>query len=418
VLASGTNSAPAATLNETFTGKDGSYRIQLDVTGSDSRTDRDIRCVGLADANGFVLPPPQVSPKPLAGKPDEMNYAGQTKGWAGSDAWPYGVTHFLKFLRAAGGGGAGPSLSTAAFVDATTVVASGNDGSIGKPWATFTAAVAALPTAATDRSILIVDGDMSGETSPVTVPAGFTGVTCILGLGTLGAVITPFLVQSTSVILPNIVSAGALSLDGVTCSFISTDSFLSCRRCTVSTVLGHNIEVADCALGSLTCGGGTVIVRNSVFTGSGLGTAGPSVVIRGCIFTSEMTVTFSGSPGVLDIDNDSYQAAFDAGGLTIVNGTLQTTGPVRGEATIDFSGSPLDDGASITASVSVTGLSASMPMVVSPLGDLPAGLVIQCAYTGSDELFVQLCNASGLTLSPPSVTFEFMAGTLRTRSIT
>jgi len=68
----------------------GSYRVQLAVTGA-STSDTDIRCFGVRNARGIIIPPFQRNPDPLpltgsgvpGAKPDEQNYSGQARGWAG-----------------------------------------------------------------------------------------------------------------------------------------------------------------------------------------------------------------------------------------------------------------------------------------------------------------------------------------------
>jgi len=74
----------------------GSYRIRLNVWDAVSRpgtpTDVDIRVFAVREANGFICPPYQVYPPQLpppasglaGNKPDEMNFSGQTNGWAGT----------------------------------------------------------------------------------------------------------------------------------------------------------------------------------------------------------------------------------------------------------------------------------------------------------------------------------------------
>jgi len=68
----------------------GSYRVQLEVTGT-STSGTDIRCFGIRNARGIIIPPYQRNPNPLpllgtgiaGAKPDEQNYGGQARGWAG-----------------------------------------------------------------------------------------------------------------------------------------------------------------------------------------------------------------------------------------------------------------------------------------------------------------------------------------------
>jgi hypothetical protein len=72
----------------------GSYRIVLEVydtIGLTGTTDKDIRNFGIRNARGIIIPPYQKNPdpRPLIGsgdpgaKPDEQNYGGQARGWAG-----------------------------------------------------------------------------------------------------------------------------------------------------------------------------------------------------------------------------------------------------------------------------------------------------------------------------------------------
>jgi len=72
----------------------GSYRVMLEVfdtAGLVGTTDKDIRNFGVRNARGIIIPSYQKLPDPLpvqgsglpGQKPDEQNYAGQTRGWTG-----------------------------------------------------------------------------------------------------------------------------------------------------------------------------------------------------------------------------------------------------------------------------------------------------------------------------------------------
>jgi hypothetical protein len=68
----------------------GSYRVKLEASGG-GLTDTDIRCFGVRNNRGIIIPPYQRNPAPLpltgsgipGAKPDEQNYGGQARGWAG-----------------------------------------------------------------------------------------------------------------------------------------------------------------------------------------------------------------------------------------------------------------------------------------------------------------------------------------------
>lgn len=73
--------------------KPGSYRVQLEVSDG-AVTNTDIRCFGIRNVRGIIIPPYQRNPNPLpllgtglpGAKPDEQNYGGQARGWAGDRA--------------------------------------------------------------------------------------------------------------------------------------------------------------------------------------------------------------------------------------------------------------------------------------------------------------------------------------------
>lgn len=82
----------------------GSYRVQLEVSGA-STSDKDIRCFGIRNARGIIIPPYQRNPEPLplpgsglpGAKPDEQNYGGQTRGWAGDRSSGQLEEYFLTY---------------------------------------------------------------------------------------------------------------------------------------------------------------------------------------------------------------------------------------------------------------------------------------------------------------------------------
>ncbi len=90
---SNSGNTPSATFTPDITG---SYRIRLQVWDVVNRVgtvkDTDIRVFAIPELNSFIVPPYQAWPQQLpptqsgatGNKPDEMNFAGQTKGWGGT----------------------------------------------------------------------------------------------------------------------------------------------------------------------------------------------------------------------------------------------------------------------------------------------------------------------------------------------
>jgi len=85
VLGSAVSNTPSASFTPDVAG---SYRIGLEVVDVGAASDLDIREFGVRNARNIIIPPYQQVPAPLpltgfGSKPDEQNYGGQTKGWAG-----------------------------------------------------------------------------------------------------------------------------------------------------------------------------------------------------------------------------------------------------------------------------------------------------------------------------------------------
>lgn len=94
VLASAVSNTPSANFSPDVPG---TYRVLMDVIDNGGVRNRDIRCFGVPDERGVIEPPYQKNPDPLPItlpgiltpisdpeiKPDEQNYGGQPRGWAG-----------------------------------------------------------------------------------------------------------------------------------------------------------------------------------------------------------------------------------------------------------------------------------------------------------------------------------------------
>lgn len=88
-----------------------------------------------------------------------------------------------------------------------------------------------------------------------------------------------------------------------------------------------------------------------------------------------------------------------------------TNGVVRGNTTLSFG--IINAGQTKTVTASISGATISMPVAVSPEGDLPISIVFQCArIPSSNTLAVQLQNVSVVSnITVGDVTFDYLVGT-------
>ncbi len=87
MIASGVSATPVGVFVPDVDG--GCYRILLVVRDGLSNEDKDLRCFGIVERRGFLIPPPQLDPPPIKTKPNELNFQGQPKGWAGDRFFPF-----------------------------------------------------------------------------------------------------------------------------------------------------------------------------------------------------------------------------------------------------------------------------------------------------------------------------------------
>lgn len=184
VLASG-DGIPSANLNVNG-GYVGTYRVRLTTwpgAGQSGTPDVDIRCVSVPTPNQkIILPPYQKFPDPLplsglGSKPDELNFDGQTWGWAGSNETVSFrlVNEALRMLDLPSGSGAVSSV----FGRTGAVVAQAND--YGSDEVTNDSSVNGLTVSAALDALAVVDnGGVLISPSQITAdqndynPTGFS----------------------------------------------------------------------------------------------------------------------------------------------------------------------------------------------------------------------------------------------------
>jgi hypothetical protein len=90
----------------------GSYRVWLQVWSSGGTYSQDIRVFAVPTANaGYIVPPYQGSPPPLSllVRPDECNFPGSTKGWAGTSVTGRLMEQWIADLDSIAGASMGPT---------------------------------------------------------------------------------------------------------------------------------------------------------------------------------------------------------------------------------------------------------------------------------------------------------------------
>jgi hypothetical protein len=169
-LATGVSATPTASFSPDVRG--GCWRIRLVVHGTEGGTDEDIRCFGVLDHRGHLSPPLQSDPDPLdeSLKPNELNFAGQVRGWAGDNnifLWRFFRTYEDQSVKL---------VTTTPF---TPVSATEADVYQVQTTTIGSASVFNVPTfVRTGQTVTVQDGQNTAATNPVTInlPGGHTFV--------------------------------------------------------------------------------------------------------------------------------------------------------------------------------------------------------------------------------------------------
>lgn len=218
VLASASTATPSVSFSPDVPG---TYRVLLDVVDGAGVRNRDIRCFGVPDARGFIVPPFQRNPDPLprllpaiitnitdpSVKNDEQNYGGQARGWAGeSTADGQFQTFFTTYKdNATQVVSSTPFAAPASGVDLILVSTTTIGG----------ASVVNLPaTARVNQQFEIVDAQDDAASNPVTInlPGGhsFPDASSSAVIDADGAFVRVQRVGATSWVRLNVVAVQAL----------------------------------------------------------------------------------------------------------------------------------------------------------------------------------------------------------------
>jgi hypothetical protein len=167
VLATATSNTPSANF---VPDASGTYRLRLVVWNNAGVFNTDIRCFGVKDFRGFLVPPYQGSPDPISTllKPNELNYGGQVLGWLGDAA---------SGMHAAALRGYAKRVALPVYAAVSDIGPNTADrflvftASIGAP-----STLSVLSTIGVGDGFMVCDAEGSADTNPITValPAGHT----------------------------------------------------------------------------------------------------------------------------------------------------------------------------------------------------------------------------------------------------
>lgn len=221
-------------------------------------------------------------------------------------------TELATALQDTSGSGSNIDLSNASYVDqATTVPLAGETGNIEAPWSTLTRWNAHIVGATISQTAVAMSYDYSAE-APIVLPdisisiiAQSLQETGALGRLQLPQITTPNRLQIHTAVLIGPISAFDLELNG-------------CEANAAITVTGNIIRCIDCPLlGQVDATFGTFV--NCNLTGL-MSFSTTAARFTDCSFLG-ITVTFTGAPGMITMDEASYQSWL-AAGATVVNGTI------------------------------------------------------------------------------------------------
>lgn len=248
-------------------------------------------------------------------------------------------------------GGAGIPLSTVRFVDISTVAVT-QDGSIGSPFASIQDAVDDLTTGGT---IYLIPGDYTVET------LDFTGKEIKL-IAMVSAPLTsaPYLPDITSDSLLTLTNIGQSTGNILNTGFVYLNNVRVDGNITAGALLANSFpDINSISLlgGTISCDGavtingysvigavssndglifsnstlndsvsGTLIdAKNCTFNSSSINISGTAGKLVNCSFNNSTTITFTGAPGTLSVDQSTFELMFNAG-VSIVNGIIHVLG--------------------------------------------------------------------------------------------
>jgi len=205
-------------------------------------------------------------------------------------------------------------LSDILFVDSgTPTAAASQNGSIGNPFSTITAAIA--KSGSTPTVIFVTPGGYNAEG---TISVG--NAVSVIGYG-----------GQYSVLAFSVVAGFALTAENCSCTNAivvpATSSFFGTNVSLTGGITGNGNVVLDggSVPNSVACSGFTATRQGLV---ENVTISGTQCVIYESGFGPPSTITFSGAAGVVDFDGISYDN-FLASGSTIVNGTIRIRNATR-----------------------------------------------------------------------------------------
>lgn len=375
---------PAAVAAVVTPDVNGSYRWMLSVWDAENRpgtpTDIDIRNIVVPEANGFIVPPSQIWPRPLPdpasgssnAKPNELNINAQPFGWGGTGSNDGLLGSLIRKVDALEPTSVVLPPTPARYVDpGSSLDPSLANGSLDNPYLLPSTAVADLGS----DGVIYLFGGLLSDT--LAIPA--SGKYVLEGLGYAGPASDAFpvyldgtLVVAGNNTTPTVVRArriqlnAAVSNDGLDATFIAEDCIfstdintgaeanltLSLIRSTCKSATCAQFTAIDSTIThNLTVGAGGFTADRCTFNNGGspqtVSLAGTFARLSNCQISSgtnssPLTFSFASSGGILSVDADTYGQALTqlgTGGLVVTNGTIVCRDQTRFKTIIHITGS-------------------------------------------------------------------------------
>ena len=239
-----------------------------------------------------------------------------------------GIAYSATTKRYTIGAGATARLSNVYYVDQGTLAASGYDGSPSRPYSTIATGVAAAAAVDLPQGSLVLIAPGAGDENGITLPL----VTADIIIAAMGPLPAP---EASNVALGsmtgNAATTATIAFIGIYIGDIVTQAAGKAifDNCTVAAVTAKSVvAVRSWLLNVTTAASGTLGCYSCDLITSTIVVGGTTAAFIRCGFSGAATITFSGSAGIVTMDQQSRENFVAAGGY-VVNGTISAPASLR-----------------------------------------------------------------------------------------